>query len=58
MNSKLIIFILILCVNNIYCAGVSPCPISNHNGNVYSGIFLLYSDQIIASFNEGVVPLI
>ena len=58
MISKSIILALLLCATTISCIGVSPCPIPNHNGTVYSGIYSLYSGQIITGFNGGIVPLI
>lgn len=58
MISKSITLALLLCAATVSCVGVSPCPIPNHNGTVYSGKIYIYLGQIIASFNGGIVPLI
>lgn len=38
MLTKSFVVLLSVLLGGAYCTGVSPCPIANHNGTVYSGI--------------------
>lgn len=57
MIKKTIILVLSLTAIMVSSVGVSPCPIADHNGTVYSGKYLLYLGQVIVAVNGGIVPL-
>lgn len=49
-------FTLTLSVLLILGTVSSPCPAANFQGSVYSSIIFIYSAQIIASLDGGVIP--
>ena len=58
MIKKTIILVLGFITIMVSCVGVSPCPIANHNGTVYSGIYLFHQGQVIVGHEGGIVPLV